>query len=133
MARQDALDYGQLHITLDGCEVSPSCLTCPRELCKYDEPNIDIDSDARRAERDFGIHHAKAKGMKTTEIARMYNISVRTVHRALAKDLPKRALRSSGGRRRNAVEVRMKLAALRSACIHFKARRPHPPLLPSKL
>jgi hypothetical protein len=26
------------HYVDDGCEVSPSCLSCPLPLCKYDDP-----------------------------------------------------------------------------------------------
>ncbi len=65
----------------EGCELYPRCLECPLEKCVEEEPRLRQRLRMRlRAERMGAL---RAKGKSSAEIARMFNVSVRTVQRAL--------------------------------------------------
>lgn len=81
LTREDALpehvDYRD-----SGCDMFPSCLTCPLPRCRYDEPggvramlNRIRDREIRRLRFDHDV--------AVNEIARRFQVSRRTVFRAL--------------------------------------------------
>ena len=79
---------GPMHASLqlpDGCQTPsfsyPHCLDCPRSTCIYDTPPTAV-TTVRRAERDAEIQQAVGT---TRELAAMFGVSVRTVHRARAR------------------------------------------------
>lgn len=81
--RRDALpEHTHYHDT--GCELHPSCLTCPLVRCRYDEPG-----GARRVlsdARDRRVLALQRRGGTTIEgIARRVGVSRRTVFRILAR------------------------------------------------
>ncbi|HEY5639074.1 MAG TPA: hypothetical protein VIW01_03410 [Dehalococcoidia bacterium] len=65
----------------NGCDVSPSCLTCPLPRCRYEEPG------GLRAllnkTRDEQIAAQRAIGVPVTELALRFGVSRRTVFRVL--------------------------------------------------
>lgn len=68
----------------DGCDVSPTCLRCPLPQCKYDNPGWL--ARVRRDARDRQVSRLHRDGGATiNELARRFGLSVRTVHRILAK------------------------------------------------
>ena len=68
----------------NGCEVSPSCLSCPLPKCKYDDPGWLI--RARRAKRDQDVLTAhRCQESTTVELTRRFHVSQRTIHRILAR------------------------------------------------
>ena len=81
--RRDALpEHTNYHDT--GCDLHPSCLSCPLVRCRYDEPG-----GARRllaTERDSQVLDLQRRGGRTIEgIAREVGVSRRTVFRILAR------------------------------------------------
>jgi transposase-like protein len=91
LARRDALPENTQYADT-GCDVHPSCLTCPLVRCRYDEPGgvRRVLSDGR----DRSIVALQRTGVGVDEIARRYGVSRRTVFRALARS------RSESGRSR---------------------------------
>ena len=68
----------------EGCEVAPSCLRCPLLQCKYDDPLAY--QSRKRGQRDEAVMDArKQEGATITELARRFDLSIRTVHRILAR------------------------------------------------
>ena len=65
----------------DGCEISPSCLSCPLPKCKYDDPGWV--TRARKAARAAKIRSLYAQGLSQKEVARRVGVSKRTVLRTL--------------------------------------------------
>ena len=65
----------------NGCDVSPSCLTCPLPRCRYEEPG------GLRAllnkTRDQQIVSQRANGVPVAELATRFGVSRRTVFRVL--------------------------------------------------
>ncbi len=65
----------------DGCEVNPSCLTCPLPRCRYDEPG------GLRAMvnsyRDGQMMELRMSGVPVEAIADCFGVSRRTVFRIL--------------------------------------------------
>ena len=81
-ARRDALPE-HTHYADTGCEVHPSCLSCPLVRCRYDEPG-----GARKLlaeERDASIAVLQRKGASIDAIALQTGVSRRTVFRVLAR------------------------------------------------
>ena len=81
--RRDSLpEHTNYHDT--GCDLHPSCLSCPLVRCRYDEPG-----GARRllsGERDSQVLDLQRRGDATIEaIARSVGVSRRTVFRILAR------------------------------------------------
>ena len=65
-----------------GCEVSPSCLSCPLPQCKYDDPVWY--QQYRRQGRDHLILSAFTDdGATVLQLAERFQLSPRTIHRAL--------------------------------------------------
>jgi hypothetical protein len=71
------------HYKDQGCEYAPSCLDCPFPQCLYDEPR----GRQRwlKGLRNREITRLYKTGQKVTELAVMFDISERTVQRALKK------------------------------------------------
>lgn len=66
----------------NGCEFAPSCLNCPLPVCIYDEQGgRQRLLKKRRAEEMARLLFSEGKNIK--EVAQIYNISTRTVQRAL--------------------------------------------------
>ncbi len=66
-----------------GCEMAPSCLSCPFPRCLEDEPwGKQKFSKRRRAER---MAELRREGKSASEIAGIFNVSERTVGRALKR------------------------------------------------
>lgn len=65
----------------DGCDVNPTCLTCPLPRCRYEEPG------GLRAllneYRDRQILKLRTKGVPVDDLAGRFGISRRTVFRVL--------------------------------------------------
>ena len=81
LAREDALPE---HVAYRdrGCDIFPSCLSCPLPRCRYDEPggvrallNRERDREIRRPRLDHEL--------PVDEIALRFRVSRRTVFRAL--------------------------------------------------
>lgn len=65
----------------EGCELFPSCLNCPFPTCIREEPwGREKFTKLRRAER---MRELKKEGKSTEEIARIFEVSPRTVQRWL--------------------------------------------------
>ena len=70
----------------DGCDVSASCLACPLPQCKYDDPGRF--HRERRAHRDRQVLEARRRdGATVLELSKRFHISLRTVHRIMARTL----------------------------------------------
>ena len=67
-----------------GCELAPSCLECPLEVCKYDDPNWGKRN--LKARRNEEIVNMRAAGMTVVQIAAKVNTSERTVYRVIQRD-----------------------------------------------
>jgi hypothetical protein len=68
-----------------GCDLHPSCLTCPLARCRYDQ---DTDAARKRAGRDRGrrIIELQRRGKTIGMIASRFGVSRRTVFRVLARE-----------------------------------------------
>ena len=65
----------------NGCELHPSCLSCPFPRCIKEEPwGKERFLKTQRARRMMAL---KKEGKSTEEIARIFQVSVRTVQRWL--------------------------------------------------
>jgi len=82
-ARSDALPENTRYADT-GCEVHPSCLTCPLVRCRYDEPGGTRRLVSRG--RDRSIVALRRAGEGVEEIAGRFGVSRRTVFRALARE-----------------------------------------------
>ena len=71
-----------IHYPDTGCELSPSCLGCPREMCIYDEPVVKV-SMIKRQVREIRIRDLSLQGWEVRIIADHMRVSERTVQRAL--------------------------------------------------
>ena len=70
-----------------GCEVNPvllGCLSCPLEVCRYDDPaGYQL---AKRRERDLVmVDLMTEKGLTAAETGRRFSVTVRTVFRVLLR------------------------------------------------
>jgi transposase-like protein len=82
LPRRDALPEHTQYVD-SGCDIHPSCLTCPLVRCRYHEPG-----GARKLlsdERDASIIAMQRKGRPIGAIARRFGVSRRTVFRVLAR------------------------------------------------
>lgn len=71
----------------EGCEVSPSCLNCPLPKCKHDEPGwLKRCSREQRDERILQLW--REEGVSTSELARRFSLSTRSVFRILQEARP---------------------------------------------
>ncbi len=73
----DAVDYRD-----EGCEFAASCLACPFDRCKYDDPAAFYKLDAARRDREIALlrreHHAPIDMLMQT-----YGLSRRQIFRVL--------------------------------------------------
>ena len=76
----------------DGCQVHPSCLSCPLVQCVLDTPAQFRGAWVRR--RDAEIARLFAAGMRVNAIASRYGLTRRSVFRSLARE---RRARAAGG------------------------------------
>jgi len=66
-----------------GCDLSPSCLRCPLERCRYDEPG-----GARallQTSRDEAVRRRREGGLGIDAVAAQFGLSRRSVFRILAR------------------------------------------------
>ena len=65
----------------DGCNIHPTCLTCPLPRCRYEEPG-----GLRailNAQRDRQIMRLRVRGVPVGDLADRFGVSRRTVFRVL--------------------------------------------------
>jgi hypothetical protein len=65
----------------EGCDIHPSCLTCPLERCRYEEPG-----GLRgliNAHRDKQMIQMRMEGMGVDDLAGKFGVSRRTVFRII--------------------------------------------------
>ncbi len=67
----------------DGCDVSATCLTCPLQMCKYDDPGW-LQRENRK-DRDAEVMRLRQSGVPVAAIASQFGVSTRTVHRVLQR------------------------------------------------
>jgi DNA-binding NarL/FixJ family response regulator len=67
-----------------GCEFHPSCLSCPLPECIEEKPRGK--QKMRKRVRENRIAALRREGKSIAEIALMFNLSRRSVYRALAVD-----------------------------------------------
>lgn len=85
LVRKDALPEG-VDYPDEGCDVAPSCFTCPLPVCKFDYPGVMGSYAKRWFHRDIraeAIRRDRAAGMMVEDIARRHGVSLRTVERAI--------------------------------------------------
>ncbi|HXH23088.1 MAG TPA: helix-turn-helix domain-containing protein [Dehalococcoidia bacterium] len=81
--RRDGLPE-HTHYADTGCDLHPSCLSCPLARCRYDEPGGARAIAGR--DRDEAILRARRQEGVTVEVlARRFGVSRRTVFRVLAR------------------------------------------------
>ena len=68
----------------DGCEVSPSCLSCPLPICKYDDPAWFQREKQKKKDRRV-IAALRGDGLSVQEVAVRFDISQRTIFRILRR------------------------------------------------
>ena len=66
-----------------GCDLFDSCLNCPLPRCRYDEPGW-IQKE-KIEERDMKIYRKRKEGCSIRVLAKEYNLSSRTIHRAMRR------------------------------------------------
>jgi hypothetical protein len=86
--RQDALPE-HLDYNDGGCELAPSCLRCPLERCRDDQPGGA--RVLRQTDRNDTLRRFHAEGSSIDALAGQYRLSRRSVFRILAT-VPSRAL-----------------------------------------
>jgi hypothetical protein len=67
----------------NGCEIHPSCLNCPLERCMEEEPRGR--QRLRMLARSRHMQELRVQGRSIPEISRIFQVSQRTVQRALAR------------------------------------------------
>jgi len=78
----DPLEYGNWCDR--GCDLQPSCLSCPRERCIEEEPRGRQRMAMR--ERAGEMAEMRRRGMTTRQIALSWGVSQRTVQRELRRN-----------------------------------------------
>ena len=78
-----------------GCDLHPSCLSCPLPRCRYDDPGW-IQRE-ERDQRDAEILRARiAESLPVAHLAARFGVSTRTVHRVIKRgDVDTRVLVAS--------------------------------------
>ena len=72
------------HYEDTGCEVSPSCLTCPLPQCKFDDP-IWFQRH-RRLTKDLRVVNViQSEGLTAEEAAERFSVTVRTIFRIMQR------------------------------------------------
>jgi len=75
-----------LHYHDDGCEFDESCLNCHLPLCVHDETRGR--QRWHKSQRDGRIVRLYNQGKNVKELAAIFGVSTRTIHRVLGKRLP---------------------------------------------
>jgi len=70
------------HYQDEGCDLADSCLNCPFQKCIYDEPGGRQRWLKRQRDREIARQFT-TEGKEVKELALMFDISQRTVQRAL--------------------------------------------------
>jgi len=87
-ARRDALPE-HTHYADTGCDLHPSCLTCPLVRCRYDEPGgLKQLLSTQRDERIRRL--VRQEGQSVDAVAQQFGLSRRTIFRSLARRRAKR-------------------------------------------
>lgn len=81
-ARRGALPDERDNWRDTGCDLYPSCLTCPLPRCRYDQRA----PDQLRTGRNNAIRSRRAAGETPEAIAQALGLSRRTIFRVLAAD-----------------------------------------------
>ena len=79
LVRSDTLPEYSNYID-NGCDLFDSCLNCPLPRCRYDDPGW-IQKE-KIEERDMKIYRKRKEGSSIKILAKEYNLSTRTIHRA---------------------------------------------------
>lgn len=66
----------------DGCDLYPSCLSCPLPRCRYDEPGR---KQRGKALRNKEMLRLLKEGMGIKELAQRFGVSKRTVYRIIGR------------------------------------------------
>ncbi len=74
----------QMHFKDTGCEVSVSCLTCPLPQCKYDDP-VWYQAIKRQGRNMELMEAYRNEELSVFQLAKRFDVSPRTVHRALKR------------------------------------------------
>ena len=80
------LNNDEVNFKDSGCRFSSSCLNCPIQICIYDDPSFV--RNLEKNNRDENIIEDRSNGLSNQQIAKKYNVSIRTVHRSLKKIKP---------------------------------------------
>jgi len=81
--REDALPE-HIRYRDQGCDIYPSCLTCPLPRCRYDEPGGARALFNQTRDREI-LHLRRRQGLPIATLAHRYGVSRRTVFRILRK------------------------------------------------
>jgi len=82
LTRADTLPeamFGKGHFADTGCDLAPSCLNCPFEMCRYDEDYYATE----RKRQNVQIQEMRNAGFNVTYIANHFDMGVRTVYTRL--------------------------------------------------
>ena len=82
LVRSDTLPEYSNYID-NGCDLFDSCLNCPLPRCRYDDPGW-IQKE-KIEERDMKIYRKSKEGSSMKILAKEYNLSTRTIHRAMRR------------------------------------------------
>ncbi|MBM31400.1 MAG: hypothetical protein CL764_00925 [Chloroflexi bacterium] len=82
LVRSDTLPEYSNYID-NGCDLFDSCLNCPLPRCRYDDPGW-IQKE-KIEERDMKIYRKRKEGCSIKILAKEYNLSTRTIHRAMRR------------------------------------------------
>ncbi len=72
-----------------GCDMHPSCLTCPLPRCRYDEPGWLLKEERTTRNTEI-LKFRVAAQVSVDDLANRFGVSVRTVHRILQQAAPER-------------------------------------------
>lgn len=81
--RRDALPEDS-HYEDSGCKLAPKCLECPLPRCRYDVHGGNQVFVKQR--RKLKVTELRKQGYSPPEIAKLLNISIRSVHRLTSNE-----------------------------------------------
>jgi len=76
------LDLERYEYLDEGCDLFPSCLSCPLPQCRYDEPGR---RQKGKELRNLEIVRLYSQGNGIKELSRRYGVSKRTIHRVIRR------------------------------------------------
>ncbi len=68
----------------DGCEIAPSCLSCPLPQCKYDDPGWLKRQEKDQRDREV-MEAMLVRGLSVAQVSATFALSQRTVFRILKR------------------------------------------------